>query len=304
MASEHIPRIGASPDPNRGRTRMCPRAVTPSVDRTFGKGAAMETMAGTGTVLDVGRVDEDRAWARVGRLAAYVAAIGFLVTTVLYLLDVYDVLDATPSYVQTSAGQLHDEAQFWAAIFQHQHAILWDVIVRDVVGPIAFIALIVVGVALRRTTDGDRPERQLMVTFLGVGGVISAIASLLYLANVEFWRLPWGGIPKDGETSIIAVGRATTAIDNLTTWPEAFGYLVLAIGIVCLGALVRRESRLPRRMGTFAYVTAGALGALAVATMLDAEDARSILALAVGAALAPVLCVWIGRTLGRGGASA
>jgi hypothetical protein len=264
----------------------------------------METMAGTGTVLDVGRVDEDRAWARVGRLAAYVAAIGFLVTTVLYLLDVYDVLDATPSYVQTSAGQLHDEAQFWAGIFQHQHAILWDVIVRDVVGPIAFIALIVVGVALRRTTDGDRPERQLMVTFLGVGGVISAIASLLYLANVEFWRLPWGGIPKDGETSIIAVGRATTAIDNLTTWPEAFGYLVLAIGIVCLGALVRRESRLPRRMGTFAYVTAGALVALAVATMLDAEDARSILALAVGAALAPVLCVWIGRTLGRGGASA
>jgi hypothetical protein len=259
----------------------------------------MDTMAGTGTVLDVRSADADRAWARIGRLAAYVAAVGFLVTTVLYLLDVYDVLDTTPTYVQTSAGQLHDEAQFWAAIFQHQHMIVWDVIVRDVFGPIAFIALIVIGVALRRVTRGDRPERQLMVTFLGAGGVISAIASLLYLANVEFWRLPWGDIPKDGETSIIAVGRATTAIDNLTTWPEAFGYLVLAAGIVCLGALVRHESHLPRRLGTFAYVTAAGLVALAVATMMDADTARSLLALAVGAVLAPGLCVWIGTTLGR-----
>jgi hypothetical protein len=159
--------------------------------------------------------------------------------------------------------------------------------------------LIVVGVALRRIAGGDRPERHLMVTFLGVGGVISAVASLLYLANVEFWRLPWGSIPKDGETSIVAVGRATTAIDNLTIWPEAFGYLVLAIGIVCLGSLVRRESRLPRRLATLAFGTAAGLIALAVATMMDADGARSVLALAVGGVLSPMLCLWIGRTLGR-----
>ena len=259
----------------------------------------MNTMAGTGTVLDVRTVEDDRAWARIGRLAAYVAAIGFLVTTVLYLLDVYDVLDPTPSYVRTPAGQLHDESQFWAAIFQHQHAIVWDVIVRDVFGPVAFMALIVVAVAFRRLTTGDRPERQLMVTFLGAGGVISAIASLLYLGNVEFWRLPWGPIQPGGETSAIAVGRATTAINNLTTWPEAFGYLVLAVGIVCLGSLTRRDARLPHRLGTFAYVTAVALVALATATMMDADGARSVFALAVGAVLAPVLCIWLGRTLGR-----
>jgi hypothetical protein len=280
------------------------RPAASTVGRTFGKGAAMETMADTATVLDVGTVEDDRAWARVGRLAAYVAAIGFFVTTVLYLLDVYDVLDPTPTYVQTSAGQLHDEAQFWAAVFAHQHAILWTVIVRDIVGPAAFIALIVVGVALRRVAGGDRPERQLMVTFLGVGGVISAIASLIYLGNVEFWRMSWGGFTPAGETSMVAVGRATAAIDNLTTWPEAFGYVVIALGIVSLGALVRHDARLPRRLGTFAYVTAAALVGLAVATALDADGARSILALTVGAALAPVLCMWTGRTLGRKGAAA
>jgi hypothetical protein len=283
---------------------MSRRAATHSVDRTFGKGAAMETMAEPGAVVDVGAVDDDRAWARIGRLAAYVAAIGFLVTTVLYLLDVYDVLDPTPAYAATSAGQVHDEAQFWAAIFAHQHAILWDVIVRDVVGPAAFIALIVVGVALRRLTSGDRPERQLMVTFLGIGGVISAIASLLYLGNAEFWRVPTGIVTTGGQTSMIAVGRATTAINNLTTWPEAFGYLVIALGIACLGALVRHDTRLPRRLGTLALIAAAVLVALAVATAMDADGARSILALAVGAVLAPVLCIWLGMTLGRHGAAA
>jgi hypothetical protein len=282
---------------------MSHRALDRSVDRTFGKGAAMDTMAGTGTVLDVRHTNDDRAWARIGRLAAYVAAIGFLVTTVLYLLDVYDVLDPTPTYTATSAGQVHDEAQFWAAVFAHQHAILWDVIVRDLVGPVAFIALIVVGVALRRQTSGDRPERQLMVTFFGVGGLVSVIASLLYLGNVEFWRAPVGVVTTGGETSMIAVGRATTAIDNLTTWPEAFGYLVLALALACLGTLARRDGAVPHRLGMFSYATAVVLVALAVATAMDADTARSLLALAAGAVFAPVLCVWIGRTLGRSGAA-
>jgi hypothetical protein len=44
--------------------------------------------------------------------------------------------------------------------------------------------------------------------------------------------------------------------------------------------------------------------ALAVATVMDADAARSILALGVGVVLAPVLCIWLGRILGRAGATA
>lgn len=283
---------------------MFRRPTAHTVGRTLGKGAAMKAMANTGTVVDVRSTEDDQAWSRIGRLAAYVAGVGFLVTTVLYLLDVYDVLNPTPSYVQTSPSQLHDEAQFWGAMFAHQHAILWDVIVRDVVGPAAFIALIVVGVALGRLADGDRPERQLMITFLGIGGVISTMASLLYLGNAEFWRLSWSNPQKGGETSMVAVGRATTAINNLTIWPEAFGYLVLALGVVCLGVLIRRQRWMPTQMGMVAYVTAASLAALAVTTAMGADAARSTLALAVGAVLAPVLCIWLGRTLARGRAAA
>jgi hypothetical protein len=175
----------------------------------------MDTMAEAGAVLDVRSADDDRAWARIGRIAAYVAGIGFLVVTVLYLLDVFDVLDQSPAYVRTSAGQLQDEARFWAAAFVHQHRIVWDVVVRDVVGPVAFIALIVVGVALRRLAQRDHPSGQLMVTFLTGGGIISAIVPPLprqrRVLAADVARCPHGS-----ETSIVAVGRATTAIDNLT----------------------------------------------------------------------------------------
>jgi hypothetical protein len=260
----------------------------------------MRTEVATGLVLERRNAEEDRAWARIGAIAAYGAAVGFFAVTVLYLLDVFDVLDPTPAYVKTSAGQLQDETHFWMQVFAHQHAIVWDVIARDIIGPASFLALIVVGVALRRRVDGDRPDRQLMVTFLTAGGIISAIASLLYLGDVEFWRLPAGELAPGAETSVIAVGRATTAISNLTVWPEAFGYLVLAVGVWCIGSVVRRGADMPRRLGTLAYVTAVALAGFAVATALDSSDARSGFSLAIGAVLAPWVCLWLGRVIGRG----
>jgi hypothetical protein len=258
----------------------------------------MDTITRVDGAVDL-RIGVDRAWARVGRVAAYVAAVGFLVMTTLFLLDELDALDPSPRYVQTSAGQLQDEARFWSQVFEHQHRILWDIVIRDVVGAAAFVALIVVGVVLRRRLTDDRPERQLLVTFLTVGGLIAAMSNLLFLGNVEFWRVPWGPVPAGGETSIVAVGRATTAIDNLTTWPQAFGYVVLALGLVCVGSVIRAERLGSTRLGTLAFVAAGGLAALAVAIGLNAETPGSVLSVAVGIVLAPWLCFGLGRTFRR-----
>jgi hypothetical protein len=240
----------------------------------------------------------DRAWGRTGRIAGYIAGIGVLVMTVLFMLDELDVLDRSPDYIRTSAGSLRDEATFWAAVFAHQHRVLWDVIVRDLVGSAALVALIVVGLAVRRRTASDRPEPQLMVAMLTVGGLLSIVANLLYLGNVEFWRVAGGG-GVSAPVSMVAVGRATTAIDNLTTWPEAFGYVALAGGIVCLGRVARREGALPHRLGTLAYVTAAALAGLAVAELTWSDVPRQVLSVAVGVVLAPWLCLWLGRRLGQ-----
>jgi hypothetical protein len=259
----------------------------------------MDTLAGTGTVLDVSSAEADRAWARIGRLAAYGAAIGFIVTTVLYLLDVLDVLDPSPAFVATQAGPLRDEARFWSETFAHQHAIVWDIVARDVIGPLAMLGLIVVGLALRRRVASDRPAPQLMVVFLTVGGILAIVESLLYLGNAEIWRETWGPVQPGWETATVAAGRATAAIDKLTEWPEAFSYLVLALGLLCIASVVRREPGMPRRLAIVCWVAAATLVGFALSIALHADTARSIFALATGVVLAPWVCVWLGRVLGR-----
>src|SRR5437016_4968389 len=188
--------------------------------------------------------DDDRSWFRVGRDAGYIAGVGFLVTTVLYLLDAANILGLEATFRRTSAGATQDEANFWAAQFAHMHRILWDVIARDTIGPLAWVALIVLGLAIRRIAGANRPGTQLMALFLLVGGVLQITNSLLYLGDVEFWRITgWSGHPNP--VAMVAVGRASVAIGNLTLWPEAFGYLVLAAGLVCLGRLCRSSDELP-----------------------------------------------------------
>jgi hypothetical protein len=58
--------------------------------------------------------------------------------TVLYLLDVTDLISTTPRFHATSAGPLQDEANFWVAIFAHRRDILWDIWARDLILPVAF----------------------------------------------------------------------------------------------------------------------------------------------------------------------
>jgi membrane protein DedA with SNARE-associated domain len=57
---------------------------------------------------------------------------------------------------------------------------------------------------------------------------------------------------------------------------------------------------MPKRLGMLANVAAAGLLALALATVSDTDTPQSLLSLAVGAVLAPWLCLWVGRVLGRG----
>src|SRR5438270_2137823 len=133
--------------------------------------------------------DDDRAWRRVGKGSGYILAAGLFVGTVLFLLDATDALDASPEFHVTGAGPLQDEANFWVAVFAHQHRILWDIIARDTLFPLAFVALIVVALAIRNVgRSARRPEAQLMVVFFVVGGVFSALSDLVYLGAAEYWR--------------------------------------------------------------------------------------------------------------------
>jgi hypothetical protein len=261
----------------------------PSVERAGGRTAATSRP----------EWDVDRAWGRVGRTAGYIAAAGLFIGTLLYLLDATDALGAGAQYHATPAGPLQDEANFWVASFAHQHHILWDIIARDSLFPLAFVALIVLSLAIRRVVGYDRPDAQLMTAFFVVGGTLSALADLVYLGGTEYWReTGWIAQPP---ARMVAVGRASDVVGGLTRWTEAAGFLILAAALVCLGRLCRTRSELPRRLGIVVNLEALLLVGIAIAGAMRMDTAYDIFSLLAGALIGPTVAVWLGWHLARAG---
>ena len=240
--------------------------------------------------------DDDRAWRRVGKGSGYILAAGLFVGTVLFLLDATDALDASPEFHVTGAGPLQDEANFWVAVFAHQHRILWDIIARDTLFPLAFVALIVVSLAVRNRVRSERPEPQLMTAFFVVGGVVAALSDLIYLAGTEYWReTGWTAQPAE---RMVAVGRSFDVVNALTRWPEAAGFVILAAGLVCLGRL-SRTAELPSRLGLLVNLEALLLLGIAIAGVMRADTAYNIFSLLTGALIGPAVGIWLARHLAR-----
>ncbi|HEY3214204.1 MAG TPA: hypothetical protein VGL16_13475 [Actinomycetota bacterium] len=168
---------------------------------------------------------------------------------------------------------------------------------RDLILPLGFVGLIVVGLAIRHLVGSDRPEGQLMVAFLVVGGVLSSVGDLLFLSDVTYWRSGgWSGHPPEIMESI---GRAASAIETLNVWPEVAGFPILAAGLLYVGRLCRTRPELPTQLGIVAYVEAALLLVIAIAEAVGNDTANQVLSLITGVLVAPVLGVWLGRHFGR-----
>lgn len=242
----------------------------------------------------------ERTWRRIARASGYLAAVCLVVATVLYLLDALDALGAAPTYHATAAGDLQDEADWWVAYFAHQHHILWDVVGRDTLFPLAFVALIVTTLAVRNVGPARRrPEAQIMVVLFVAGGVLAALSDLIYLGAGEYWRST--GWSADPAAKMVAVGRSSGALEALTRWPEAAGFVVLAGGLACLARL---SGALPRWLALLANVEAILLLGIAVAEAMHADTAYDILSLLTGALVGPAVAAGIGWSLGRTAAPA
>ena len=183
------------------------------------------------------------------------------------------------------------------AAFAHQHDIVWDIVARDLIFPIGFLALIVLGLAVRHLVGSQRPEGHLMVIFLVVGGVISAIADLIFLGDVEYWRTTgWTAHPPE---VMVAIGRASQAIDFLTRWTEAAGFAIVAAGVLYLAHLCRNRPELPAAVGALAYVEAVLLVGIAIAGAARWDTPYDVLSLLTGVLVGPILGIWLGLHFGR-----
>jgi hypothetical protein len=240
-----------------------------------------------------------RAWARLARIAGLIAGFCLLAGTILFLLDATHILAADPQYHVTQAGPLHDEAEWWVAYFARQHRILWDVMTRDTLFPVAFLALMIVAYAIRRLVRDARPEAQLLVLFMVVGGVIATVNDLLYLSATDYWRVT--GWSADPAARMVAIGRSSAAIESLTRWPEAAGFVILAAGLICLGRLAGEatEGAVPTGIAPIVYVEAALLLGISIAGVAHADTAYNIFSLVTGAVVGPIAATWLGVSLGK-----
>jgi hypothetical protein len=241
----------------------------------------------------VAQAEVDAAWARVGRASGLVAAAGLFVGTVLYLLDATHVLAADAQYHVTGAGALADEANFWVDYFARQHHVLWDVIARDTLFPVAFLALMVLALAVRRRAGAERPETQLMVVFFVVGGLLAALSDLIYLSASEYWRVT--GWSADPPARMVAVGRAEGAVETLNHWPEIAGFVVLAAALVSLA-----QAGLPSGLAVAARFEALMLLGIAFAEVFHADTAYDVFSLITGALIGPLVAGWLAQHVSHG----
>jgi hypothetical protein len=239
----------------------------------------------------------DPAWNTLGRNAGYLTGAAFFLTTLLFLLDATDVLAPSPKFQVTSAGPLQDLATYFVRFFAHQHQMLWDIALRDTLGPIAYVGLIVLVVAVANVVGWRRAGVQLMVLLVVLGGVLAATGSLTYLAEIEYWQAT--GWTADPAANMVAVGHASDAIAALTVYPEVAGFGALAVGLLYFARFCRTQEELPSRLSPLVYAESLALLGAGVAEAVQRDVVYDILALVTGAVVAPVIAIWVGINFGR-----
>ena len=161
------------------------------------------------------------AWSRLGRAAGYVAGGAFLAQTVLFLLDVTGVIAPQTMYQVTDRGLQQDLTVYYVSYNERMHSIWWDVALRDVLGPLGYLALIVLILALLHVAGTGKPQEEIGRLFVILGASTAALSDLMYLSHITWWRR--GGF--QATPDIIAYGRAFEVVDNVGNYLQWAGFL-------------------------------------------------------------------------------
>lgn len=256
----------------------------------------MTTTAATGT--DAVAANTDPAWGRTARAWGIFAGIAFATATAVFLVEATGLLGSSPDYTPTAAGQLIDEAKFFAASFAHQQQVVWDYVLRDGLFFFAYLALIALAVGLREVAGHRRAAPQLAAAFLVVAAIFGCMNAFMTFVQVDYWKgSGWDQIPP---AIMVAVGRDVDLMNGVTHWAGIASYAALAIALYYLGRACRSGGVLPGWLGVVAYAGAAILVAMIVVSQVDGTDAISnLLALAIGMVVAPIITIGLGVHIAR-----
>lgn len=238
--------------------------------------------------VETGRLD---GWRRAAAVAALVSALGLLAQTILFLIDAVGILPGSPPFRLTDAGRGEDLARFFVARLERQHDIAWNIALRDVLGLIAAVALLVLARAFVRLRGEGRAGVESWALVFGVGALLSLLSDLVFLSQMGVWRAT--GFTPDPPADIIAVGRSLENIEHVAE------YLALGAAVALAAGLTGLALHLSARLRALALVVALGLMASAWAAVTDSPSIYAVVGLLTGAILAPALLIALGRSLAR-----
>lgn len=237
---------------------------------------------------------ETATWRMLGRAAAYFAGGAFFAQTVLYLLDATGVLAPQTQFYLTERGMQQALIDYYFAYNERMHGIWWDVALRDILGPLGYLALMILVRALIHTAGTGKPREELAQLFVVLGASAAALSDVMFLSHVRWWRA--GGF--QATPDIIAFGRANEIVDNAGLYVQWAGYLVLALGFICIKPTLAAALGRRHRLSVLAYFQAGAGIALVLTNVTDADAAANVVAVASGLIVGPALAILVGRAMG------
>lgn len=242
-------------------------------------------------------IDVDPAWGRAGQAAGIFAGTAFLIATVAFVIEAAGVIATQPAYLQTGAGPIADEAAFNVASIAYHQQVLWDYILRDGLYFFAYLALIPFGLALREVTGRHRVAPQLAVAFLSVAAIFGCMDAFQTFIALGYWR--GSGFEQVAPTTMVTIGRVLDLVGGITLWDTRASNVVLAIALFFVGRVLRASGLGPRWLGAVAWLGAVVLAVLPIVSLIGMDTVYDLLALVVGAVIAPILMIGVGVSIGR-----
>ena len=224
------------------------------------------------------------------RWLAWSVGILFLIGTALQLVDFLN-LYATPPAVPDSLNMVERRLAI-----QDYRVAIWPIFaVGNLSFGVAFVALVGLGLALVSWLASGDPRRIAIITSLGVGGILGAVAQFVLVgaasATIDTAYCDCGF----KETEIVSQIWAQMVVEGATTWLLNGAAVFAAIGILAVDASFR--GRMPAAWSIVSWLTAiGLIATVVIGVFQLGEDLGMYLLLVVSGVLVPIWSIWLGAS--------